>query len=236
MGVLTVLGLTIAGGLALQPVRAPEENPQPLLQRAAVLRQAVARDPQNAQLLLQLARAEYRMAKMTAVRDYSARYPDGISPEPLAVARARYEAWLRGSLYASPDGRRAQARARKAAACATSAALRAEALLTYGTIAWERGQEAEAVRAFRAACRARPDWSAAWIRLAAAASVRGDAATFARARRRVEQLAPDPSDQVPVELFSLGQPPVPGAGGGVPGSLPSSRPGTGTRPDPSDGS
>lgn len=231
---LTLLGLTVAGVMALRPVRAPEENPRPLLQRAVVLRHAVAREPENALLLLQLARIEFRVVKMAALRDFSTQFPEGAG-EPLAAAGARYEAWLCGSLYASPGGRRSQELARKAALRATSAGLRAEAYLLLGAIAWERGQEREALQAFRAACHIRPEWAPAWMRLAAAASARGDAALFSFARRRLEQLRPD-ADEPLAESFSLERQPVRPVAGGAPASLRSSRPGIDTPPGPAGGS
>jgi hypothetical protein len=214
MATLTLVGITAAGALALRPVRAPEESPQPLLHRMAVLRHAVAQEPENPALLLQLSRAEFRVAHLAAVRDYAARYPEGISPEPIVLARRRYEAWIRGSLHVAPGGRRAQALARKAAERARTAELRAEAYLMLGAVAWERGQEGEAIRAFRAACRARPDWAPGWMRLAAASQDRGDAATVAYARQRLERLRADTPEDSPVELFSLGVPSAPlGAAG-----------------------
>jgi hypothetical protein len=232
---LTLIGVTVAGGLSLRPVTAPVENTQPMLQRVAVLRQAVAREPENARLLLQLSRSEFRMAKLAALRDYGVRFPEG-SGEPLAAARSRYEAWLRGHLFTSPAGRRAQALARRAAQRAQTAELRAEAHLMLGAVAWERGQEREALSAFRAACRARPDWVPAWIRLAAAAATRGDSATVAAAQRRLESLRTDPGVDPSVALFTLGLPSdLPGAGGAR-GSLPSSRRETDSSPDPAGGS
>jgi hypothetical protein len=234
LATLTVIGLTVAGGLSLRPVTVPEENPQPLLQRAAVLQQAVAREPENAALLLQLARTEFRVAKMAALRDYNARFPEGAT-EPIAASRARYEAWLRGHLFASPTSRYAQALARRAAERAASSDLRAEAHLMLGAVAWERGQEGEAFRAFRAACRARPDWAPGWMRLASAAAARGDRATVAAARRRLERLQEASTQEPPVELSILGLPSVAPAAGGAPGSLPSSRLESGTPPDPAGG-
>jgi hypothetical protein len=211
---LTLLGLVVAGGLALSPVRAPEENPQPLLERAAVLRQAVTREPENALLLLQLSRTEFRLAKLAAMRAYAERYPEGAG-ESFATMRTRYEAWLRGSLYASPGGRRAHDLARRAAGRASTKELRAEAFLMLGAIAWERGQESEAIGAFRAACRARPDWLPSWTRLAAAAASRGDMALYRSTQRRLDALRSRLPQVPPADRFSLGMPALPpGAGDG----------------------
>ncbi|MCQ6473285.1 hypothetical protein, partial [Vibrio parahaemolyticus] len=92
----------------------PPSNPQPMLQRAALLRQAVAREPKNPRLLLLLARAEFAAAQLAALRDYNSRFEGGV--EPLEEQRVRYEAWLRGHLYRSRGVRSALRLARQAAA------------------------------------------------------------------------------------------------------------------------
>jgi len=58
----------------------------------------------------------------------------------------------------------------RAAAPAQTTAQRDEALVVAGSAAWQRGNERAGLAFFRAACRARPEWRPAWVRLAAAAA------------------------------------------------------------------
>jgi tetratricopeptide (TPR) repeat protein len=189
-----LLGLTLAGVLALRPVRGPESDPQPLLQRTALLRQAVEREPENPVLLLRLARTEFAAVQLGALRDYNRRFPDGAG-ESLEEQRERYESWLRGYYHAAPGARRALALARRAAAQAPAGELRSEALLTAGSVCWQRGEERRALGCFRAACRAWPASLPAWRRVAAAAGSLGEMRLRALALRRLDQLQPDPDPQ-----------------------------------------
>lgn len=218
-----LLGLVGAGGLALRPVRAPEVDPQPLLQRASLLRQAVAREPENPVLLLQLARAEFAAAQLAAMRDYSARFPE-VVPEPLEEQRLRYEAWLRGYLWAAPEARRAFVLAQRAARHAPAGTLRSDALLLAGSIAWHRGDERGALGYFRQACRADPRSLPAWRRLGAAAAELGHGSLHALAMKKLAALQPPTEADDPPGTVSAGLPPIPPGGDGAPAPLPSTRP------------
>jgi hypothetical protein len=179
-----LVGVAAMGTLALRPVRPPDVDARPILRRAENLRRAVKRDPRNARLYLQLARAELAGARAMALQDYSARYPEAL-PEPPEEARARYDAWQMGYLHVSPAAARAIAHARTAAALAPTPAQQAEALVVAGSAAWQRGDERAGLAFFRAACRARPGWRPVWVRLAAAANARGDEALSREARRHL---------------------------------------------------
>jgi hypothetical protein len=179
-----LVGVAALGTLALRPVRPPDVDARPILRRAENLRQAVARDPRNARLHLQLARAELAGAQAMALLDYSARYPETLAESP-DEARARYDAWQMGYLHVSPAAARAIAHARTAAALAPTQAQQAEALVVAGSAAWQRGDERGGLAFFRAACRARPAWRPAWVRLAAAAASRGDEPLYREAHRHL---------------------------------------------------
>jgi hypothetical protein len=240
---VVLVGIAAVGALALRPVQTPEADPQPLLRRAESLRRAVAREPRSATLYLQLARAELAGAQTLALQAYSSRFPE-TAGEPADEVRARYDAWRMGYLRASPAAARAILHARRAAALAPTTTQRAEALVVAGSAAWQRGSERAGLAFFRAACRARPAWRPAWVRLAAAAAERGDEALLAEARCHLASPAGPEAEaavpfQAPAETGAGRRAPIPAAAsrapseGAAPSAAPSTGPRTGTPPRPS---